>query len=610
MELDNPIFIQVVGDIELSDFKPISESIIWDLNRFYWQNLNLWHLNGDSFESSLPSGISEGNRVEFIEKSFDKFSFYINNLIKEKNLPDEIKVLEYGPGKGEYTRRFLELFNEKYPELKDKLKYSVYDQSAAILNDLSESLKEFQGQVIIENSLENLGKDSFLFIRHSNFWDQLSFDIYSQDESSNIKILKIKENTPVDFDQLKTDPALWRELMSNLKFEYYWAEIEPDFPVLLDELFKDNPIVSYPHGVNENLLETIELLSGELDGYLEIVDIFKENQEFNASNVLKSLDGSLFTFINQNVIKKLANSRGFKASFDTLKLANKSLTIRSNSFRSDLRHQKNIVISEIAARYEHTVKDVRNDIARKIDSGADVISFSDKAGASSALRNIDENLEINLFEDASLNFPETSFVNVMVSRRHNNDTASQLIEELKRNGVNTIFAVSGDGPQKNENGEDIFNSVDLLKVIGDSFFAGGVSHTNLSKSDEIEKLEAGAKFLIAQASFNKENFIKWENEIFTDQKLSHAYKILTLIPITNSKVLDFVYKLNDIDFPDQLYNRLSKLTDEAIYEEGISLSKELLANHYNSEKYSGVWVYTQDKKALKELADELHSIAA
>src|SRR5579859_4427041 len=66
----------------------LDQSIIWKVNSLFWKHVNLWEKTyQESYESSLPAGISESHKDDFIENSANKFISLLLQLEKEQNLP-------------------------------------------------------------------------------------------------------------------------------------------------------------------------------------------------------------------------------------------------------------------------------------------------------------------------------------------------------------------------------------------------------------------------------------------------------------------------------------------------------------------------------------------
>src|SRR5579871_4543236 len=99
---DKPIsgesfFDEISNDSILLDkvFVPLDKSMIWHCNYLFWKYFSLWEKTyNEQYEASLPSGISESHKDEFIEKSAQKFLNLLLTLEKKQNLPEKIIILE------------------------------------------------------------------------------------------------------------------------------------------------------------------------------------------------------------------------------------------------------------------------------------------------------------------------------------------------------------------------------------------------------------------------------------------------------------------------------------------------------------------------------------
>jgi len=73
------------------DFKPLDQSIIWQINAVFWKHVKLWQKTyNEQYESALPSGLSESHRAEFIRLSAERFFTFLKNLQRRNALPPKI----------------------------------------------------------------------------------------------------------------------------------------------------------------------------------------------------------------------------------------------------------------------------------------------------------------------------------------------------------------------------------------------------------------------------------------------------------------------------------------------------------------------------------------
>src|SRR5437660_12175612 len=94
-------------------FVPLDQSIIWHMNYLFWKHFTLWEKTyQESYEASLPSGVSESHKDVFVEKSVNKFIHLLLHLEKVNKFPEKIIILEQGPGTGLYAKKFLDYLQD------------------------------------------------------------------------------------------------------------------------------------------------------------------------------------------------------------------------------------------------------------------------------------------------------------------------------------------------------------------------------------------------------------------------------------------------------------------------------------------------------------------
>lgn len=97
--------------VTLESWRPASKSCIWDFNLLYWQALDLWEqATGRQYEDALPGGESDArNRDAVRELILELFTIW-DDLAARNSLPDELYVVELGPGNGNQAKTWLDEF--------------------------------------------------------------------------------------------------------------------------------------------------------------------------------------------------------------------------------------------------------------------------------------------------------------------------------------------------------------------------------------------------------------------------------------------------------------------------------------------------------------------
>lgn len=185
----------------------------------------------------------------------------------------------------------------------------------------------------------------------------------------------------------------------------------------------------------------------------------------------------------------------------------------------------------------------------------------------------------------------------------------EALEDAKVLGIRNILALRGDPPraeymdegdkQEEEEGGDEFNwAVDLVKYIrknhGD-YFCIGVAGYPEGHADEshpsgqslehdlpylVEKVQAGADFIMTQLFFDIEAYDKFETTL--REHPSGAFKdviiIPGLMPIQNYQMIKRTTKLSHARLPDELMERLDevKKDDEKVKQVGVDILGELV----------------------------------
>ncbi|KAK2059539.1 methylenetetrahydrofolate reductase [Colletotrichum caudatum] len=182
------------------------------------------------------------------------------------------------------------------------------------------------------------------------------------------------------------------------------------------------------------------------------------------------------------------------------------------------------------------------------------------------------------------------------------------LEDAKALGIRNILALRGDPPRKSEyrdaedsdvdDAEDFVWAVDLVRYIrknyGDYFCIGVAAYPEghadeshpLGQSFEhdlpylVEKVQAGADFIMTQLFFDIKAYDKFENTL--KEHPSGAFKDIVLLPglmpIQSYQMIKRTTKLSHAKIPDNLMARLDavKGDDEKVKQVGVDILSELV----------------------------------
>ncbi|KAJ5647255.1 Methylenetetrahydrofolate reductase [Penicillium lividum] len=183
------------------------------------------------------------------------------------------------------------------------------------------------------------------------------------------------------------------------------------------------------------------------------------------------------------------------------------------------------------------------------------------------------------------------------------DTA---LVDAKALGIRNILALRGDPPRSEEynmDGEDDSNkdftfAVDLVKYIrqkhGDYFCIGVAAYPEGHPADSfqdaqdpvrdlpylIEKVVAGADFIMTQLTYDLEAYQKFENMLRNHE--SGVFKTIPIIPglmpIHSYKILTRVTKLSHVSVPESVSKRIEavKHDDDAVKRAGVDIVSEIV----------------------------------
>lgn len=201
------------------------------------------------------------------------------------------------------------------------------------------------------------------------------------------------------------------------------------------------------------------------------------------------------------------------------------------------------------------------------------------------------------------------------------DRIAELLEELKKNGIENILALRGDIPKdadKNEKREYqyAYQLVEDIKKKGD-FCIGGACypehHTESTNSvDDIkhlrEKVDAGCDFLTTQMFFDNNILYSF---LYKIREAGITVPVVAgVMPVTNSKQIKRICELSGTYLPQRFKSIVDRFGDNpaAMKQAGIAYATEqiidLLANGVNA-----IHVYSMNKPDVaKAIQDNLSEI--
>ncbi|CAI5759062.1 unnamed protein product [Candida verbasci] len=191
----------------------------------------------------------------------------------------------------------------------------------------------------------------------------------------------------------------------------------------------------------------------------------------------------------------------------------------------------------------------------------------------------------------------------------NKEIIDQALKKAKDVGIKNILALRGDPPRSEEYWTpncDFNNAIDLVKYIksnyGDYFCIGVAAYPegHVDGSDSsgqnpkkdlpylIEKVKAGADFIITQLFFDVDKYLLFEK--MCKKELPDIPLIPGLMPITTYKVFTRAAKLSHASIPENIFKELEKVSndDDAVKNLGV----EILSNIINRLDSKGFHFYT------------------
>ncbi|KAM9890548.1 hypothetical protein OXX80_001914 [Metschnikowia pulcherrima] len=199
----------------------------------------------------------------------------------------------------------------------------------------------------------------------------------------------------------------------------------------------------------------------------------------------------------------------------------------------------------------------------------------------------------------------------------NKEVIDNALAKAKEAGVRNILALRGDPPRTQEYWTpncDFKNAIDLVRYIkeqyGDYFCIGvagypeghvdGANETQQNPRKDlpflVEKVKAGADFIITQLFFDVDKFVAYENLLQSVPELASVVLIPGLMPITTHKVFVRATKLSHASVPREISDRLEAPgnDDDMVKSIGIDVLTKLISevNRKTEGRIKGYHFYT------------------
>jgi hypothetical protein len=352
-----------------------SRSMIWDFNALYWKALNLWErFTGQQYEKTLPGGQSEARNRDAVREIIASLFHLWDSLAERNALPDELYVVELGPGNGAQAKTWLDEFiamdRVRGKEYYRRLHYLMCDYSPHVLETARTAVTDYAQHVssfVLDatqprTALGFLGYKVFL-VYISNVYDNLPTDevaqiggrtyiVQSRAYLSNVAAVEIAQMVSARPDQvpeligklLRLTPALLSEALPahfpsvEVAVEFWrrsWAAVrleERYLPLTGLDLYQIAPTVSgenlrpllesgaairmhVNNGAVASFVDTIPLLHpyGRLICYdLFVTDVHAYRTGFRGPG---KYDGSVVNWLNGPLLAHIGRRKGFDVNF-------------------------------------------------------------------------------------------------------------------------------------------------------------------------------------------------------------------------------------------------------------------------------------------------------
>ena len=354
--------------LAVEDFTTLSQSLIWQFNRLFWQRLADWErLAGRGFEAALPSGRSDANDPQAVADAVAEFWTLLVDLDKRGQLPPELFALEIGVGSGTraalWLDRFKALDQERSTGYYPRLRFLLADYSLPTL-DRARATVEAHGETVSTIAMDALNplralsflRYKILYIHLTNVYDNLPADelvrrdgrLYLVEARAYLPgpvarrlaasyglapaelraaVARLLEAGPDLFGDRDRGVTFWREVWDGLRLEERLRRLEgiadAPLPSGIDQHHLEDLLATAPEdvrfhisrGAAESFANTVPLLHPR--GYLQVQDIFVATMDeyrhgFRGPG---KLDGSVVNWVNGALLRAVGARAGFDVHF-------------------------------------------------------------------------------------------------------------------------------------------------------------------------------------------------------------------------------------------------------------------------------------------------------
>lgn len=602
------------------------------MNQLFWKHFKLWEQTyGEHYEASLPSGVSESHKQDFIIQSAKKFVALLERLAAAGELPKTIYILEQGPGTGIYAQAFLDYVRDYSRDTNqsfyERTRYLLFDTSDEILAASVAQLTSHQTHIQTITELgEYAGK--VLFVRHSNLWDQLPAKIFSsthdelnelqvqpildQKLENELKILgialtindvaKALKNRTIE-SLILQQPKIWKPLSRALYLQTAYRTVDEKnlaaYGGVLQQLAKlhQGQEFVFNSEVLANTEQLVQLVDWQHGGYIEVLDvIIPDTVGFDKNRRPKKFDGSLGLPINGPMLQMFLRQSNKHVTFEKVKGINHIVTIREPSLRNLLRNGYFITVAEIAVSKKQTKEEILKSTRILFEEDIDIIAFSDQALVKAEYFKLAELVDLNLFQ----HLPAGRVMPVLKARTKTENEVKSLTKSLQNQNIKNVFVVTGD-PSGDAN-DTQQTSLDVLPRIAPHFFSGAVAHPQADDIPKmLAKIKAGTQFFIMQATYDYDEWHKWL-VVIKKHKIHEKIPIIAVVmPVVSATMLKVVRDIQDVSVPESFINEFKGLSENEIRIKGMELAKAAIDEYKKAGVFSGIYIYSKSTKLIIEL---------
>lgn len=354
--------------MRLEDFRSMRRSIVWEFNKFYWRHLLAWEAaTGKGYDEALPGGSSDGHNPKAIADDIKEFHSLLTQLDQQRQLPEQIHLMEIGVGSGSRCAQWLDGFEKKdadagtgfYP----RVCFNLGDYSLDTLEKARPNIGRHMVQCRFHqldaiNPIKSTGelRHKVLQVHLTNVYDNLP-DEEIAFRDGRIYFVQVRTYVPVaevarlagkyDVPQDQFRDRVYR--MLELGFEDFggpergvpfwqelWAAIRMEERLVLLEDLIEYP---FPDGLDLRKLEDIleeapsdfrfHLSSGALESFVHTLPLLHPRGRLQAFDIFVTdlaqyrtgyfgpgkLDGSLLNWVNGALLKEVAERSGYDVHF-------------------------------------------------------------------------------------------------------------------------------------------------------------------------------------------------------------------------------------------------------------------------------------------------------